>query len=234
MHRSPILLTIISLISVPAQCALADPPAKDKPKEPQWTSLFDGKELGKWKSTDFGGQGEVKVEKGELILEVGEPLTGVTWQKKEELPTDNFEITLEAMKLKGDDFFCGLTFPVRKSHCSLICGGWGGGVVGISSINNFDASENETTKYQEFKKDKWYKVRVRVADDKIQAWIDDDQFVDVELKDKKISTRFEVDLSQPLGISAYRTKAALRNIKIRKVEPGEKAEKKEDKKEEKK
>ncbi len=223
------LLTAIAL-AITVGPAFAEPPAKDKPKEPQWKSLFDGKELGNWKSTDFGGQGEVKVEKGELILEMGEPLTGVTWQKKDELPTDNFEITLEAIKLKGDDFFCGLTFPVRKSHCSLICGGWGGGVVGISSINNFDASENETTKYQEFKKDKWYKIRVRVADDKIRAWVDDDQLVDVDLKDKKISTRIEVDLSQPLGISAYRTKAGLRNIKIRKVEPGEKEEKKEEKK----
>jgi 3-keto-disaccharide hydrolase len=231
MHRFQILTA--AFVAIIVSPAFAEP-AKEKPKEPDWKSLFDGKELGKWKSTDFGGQGEVKVEKGELILETGEPLTGVTWQKKEELPTDNFEITLEAMKLKGDDFFCGLTFPVRKSYCSLICGGWGGGVVGISSINNFDASENETTKYQEFKKNKWYKIRVRVADDKIQAWIDDDQLVDVELKDKKISTRFEVDVSQPLGISAYRTKAALRNIKIRKVEPGEKEEKKEEKNEEKK
>jgi hypothetical protein len=231
--RCIFLLTTILALVLAGGVTFADPPAKDKPKEHEWKSLFDGKELGRWKSTDFGGQGEVKAEKGELILEVGEPLTGVTWQKKEELPTDNFEITLEAMKLKGDDFFCGLTFPVRKSHCSFIVGGWGGGVVGISSINNFDASENETTKYQEFKKDKWYKIRVRVADDKIQAWIDDDQFVDVELKDKKISTRFEVDVSQPLGISAYRTKASLRNIKIRKVEPGEKEERKEEKKEEK-
>ena len=234
MHRLLSSTAVVFALFFSFSPSLADPPAKEKPKEPEWKSLFDGKELGKWKSTDFGGQGDVKVEKGELILETGEPLTGVTWQKKDELPTDNFEITLEAMKLKGDDFFCGLTFPVRKSHCSLICGGWGGGLVGISSINNFDASENETTKYQEFKKDKWYKIRVRVADDKIRAWIDDDQFVDVDLKDKKISTRFEVDLSQPLGISAYRTKAALRNIKIRKVEPGEKADKKEEKKEEKK
>ncbi|MCE9525632.1 MAG: DUF1080 domain-containing protein [Planctomycetales bacterium] len=224
MHRPLLSTAVVFAFLFNLSSSSADPPAKEKPKEPEWKSLFDGKELGKWKSTDFGGQGEVKVEKGELILEMGEPLTGVTWQKKDELPTDNFEITLEAMKMKGDDFFCGLTFPCRKSHCSLICGGWGGGVVGISSINNFDASENETTKYQEFKKDKWYKIRVRVADDKIQAWIDDDQLVDVELKDKKISTRFEVDVSQPLGISAYRTKASLRNIKIRKLEPGEKSE----------
>jgi hypothetical protein len=225
----PLLAVVVALLSA-GDIALAEPPTKERPKEPEWKSLFDGKELGKWKSTDFGGQGEVKVEKGDLILEMGEPLTGVTWQKKEEIPTDNFEITLEAMKLKGDDFFCGLTFPVGKSHCSLICGGWGGGVVGISSINNFDASENETTKYQEFKKDKWYKIRVRVADNKIQAWVDDDQLVDVELKDKKVSTRFEVDLSQPLGISAYRTKAALRNIKIRKVESGEETEEKKEEK----
>src|SRR5439155_24549174 len=112
------LLTVL-VLAITSGLAFAEPPAKERFKEPEWKSLFDGKALGNWKSTDFGGQGEVKVEKGELILETGEPLTGVTWQKKDELPRDNFEITLEAIKLKGDDFFCGLTFPVRKSHCSF-------------------------------------------------------------------------------------------------------------------
>ncbi len=202
----------------------AAPKEVAKPAEPQWRKLFDGKTLDGWKSTQFGGEGEVKVEKEQLLLEMGEPLTGITWDKKDDLPKDNYEITLEAIKLAGDDFFCGLTIPVRESHCSLIVGGWGGGIVGISSINNFDASENETTKYATFAKDKWYRIRVRVAADKIEAWIDDDQMVDVELKDKKINTRFEVDLSKPLGISAYRTKAALRNIQIRKLDPAKPAE----------
>jgi hypothetical protein len=200
----------------------AAPPKKDE-KKLNWKPLFDGKNLGNFKKTEFGGDGEVKIEKGQLILEMGQPLTGVTWDKEKvkELPTDNFEISLEAMKVKGDDFFCGLTFPCRDSHCSLICGGWAGGIVGISSINGQDASENETTKYRTFKHNQWYKIRVRVAGGKLMAWIDDEQYVDVELDGKKIDTRFEVDVNKPLGLSCYQTTAAIRNFKIRTLEKDE-------------
>lgn len=199
------------------------PGAKTEKKKLNWQPLFDGKTLGNFKSTEFGGEGEVKVEKGQLILHMGQPLTGVTWDKEKanELPIDNFEISLEAMKVKGDDFFCGLTFPCQKSHCSLIVGGWAGGIVGISSINGMDASENETTKYQTFKHNQWYKIRVRVANGKLQAWIDDEQYVDVDLDGKKIDTRFEVDLNKPLGLSTYQTTAAIRNFKVRKLEKNE-------------
>jgi len=37
----------------------------------------------------------------------------------------------------------------------------------------------------------------------------------VELKDKRISIRPEVELSRPLGISCFSTTAALRDIKVR-------------------
>lgn len=185
--------------------------------EPKWQPLFDGKTLDGWKVVEFGGDGEVAVKDGEIILGQGDSLTGITWAKEEGLPKSNYEIELEAQRVDGIDFFCGLTFPVKDSHCSFICGGWGGAVVGLSSINGADASENETTKYETFKKGQWYKIRVRVTDDNISCWIDDKQFVDQETKDRKISTRAEVNLSKPLGISAWQTKAALRNIRLRKL-----------------
>ena len=118
----------VCLLFVFASASVAEEPkpaAQPADKE-NWVSLFDGKTLEGWKSTDFGGQGEVAVKDGVIILSQGQPLTGITWQKGDKLPKDNYEITLQAMKRKGDDFFCGLTFPVRKSFCSLICGGWGG------------------------------------------------------------------------------------------------------------
>ena len=49
----------------------------------------------------------------------------------DKVPTDNFEITLQALKRRGDDFFCALTFPVRDSHASFVVGGWAG-TLGIS------------------------------------------------------------------------------------------------------
>jgi hypothetical protein len=220
-----LLLSLTTAVGV----ALADEPQPDaaapkkEEKKLNWKPLFDGKTLGNFKRTSFGGEGEVKIEKGQLILEMGEPLTGVHWDKEKakELPTDHFEISLEAMKVKGDDFFCGLTFPVHDSHCSFIVGGWAGGIVGISSINGFDASENETTQYRTFKHNEWYKIRVRVSGNKLQAWINDEPMVDVDLKGKKIDTRFEVDVSKPLGLCTYRTTAAIRDFKVRTLEKEE-------------
>src|SRR5438045_2911876 len=43
-----------------------------------WQSLFDGKSLAGWKVTDFGGEGEVTVEDGQIIMHMGQPLTGIT------------------------------------------------------------------------------------------------------------------------------------------------------------
>ena len=187
----------------------------------KWTPLFDGNQLGQWKSTKFGGEGDVTIKGKSIHMAFGNSLSGITYNGK--LPTTNYEIRLEAQKVDGIDFFCGLTFPVAKSHCTFVVGGWAGGVVGLSSIDGFDASENETTKYMVFKKGVWYKIRVRVEPNRIRTWIDDKMIVDVDIKDLKSDPRPEVDLSKPLGISAYETKAALRNIEIR---PLTKADKK--------
>lgn len=214
MRYSSLCLALLGLVTL-SGLAVAEE-NKDKPAG-KATSLFDGKTLDGWKSINFGGEGEVEVKDGQIILGMGEPLTGIVYPKGDNLPKDNYEISLEAMKLQGDDFFCGLTFPVRDSHCTFIVGGWAGGVVGISSIDNLDASENETTTYQTFDKDKWFKIRVRVEGDALKAWIDDKQFVDVNIKGRKVDTRIEVDVSKPLGISAFRTKSALRKIEVREL-----------------
>ena len=113
-----------------------------------WTSFFDGKTLTGWKETDFAGHGQVQCESGMIVLGMGNDFTGIS--RTNEPPTVNYEIALDAMRAQGSDFFCGLTFPVKDSFCSLIVGGWGGAVVGLSSIDGEDASENETTKFMKF------------------------------------------------------------------------------------
>lgn len=191
-----------------------------KPDKDGWLSLFDGETLGGWKKTEFAAGGEVKVEKDfrkggpAIVLGAGERLSGFNWTR--EVPKTNYELSLEAMKTDGRDFFCGLTFPVGDSFATLVVGGWGGGVVGISNIDNSDASENATTKYLTFDKDKWYKIRLKVTKAKIEAWIDDKPVVDADIVGKKISLRpGDISQSAPLGIATYRTDAAYRAIKIR-------------------
>ena len=189
---------------------------KTKAEQPKWISLFDGKTLKGWKITDFGGQGDVYVKDGQIILEKGADLTGITWAHPEKLLRVNYEISLDAMRVEGSDFFCGLTFPVRKDeYCSLILGGWGGGVCGISCIDGMDASENDTTTYMEFKNGRWYHVRVRVTAKRIQAWVDNQKIVDQDIQDVRLSVRIEVEPSKPFGIASWQTKAALKNIRIR-------------------
>ncbi len=179
-------------------------------------SLFDGKSLGQWKITDFGGQGDVYVKDGAIYLEMGNDMTGVNWTGP--LVRMNYEITLEAMRVSGSDFFCGLTFPVADNPCSLILGGWGGSICGLSNIDYYDAANNETTKFMSFEDNKWYRVRLRVTPDRIQAWLDDEELVNIETTGRKIDIRAEVDLSQPLGIATWQTAGAIRNIHLRKLE----------------
>ena len=108
---------------------LTEPSATAPVRWPEWKTLFDGNTLMGWKVTDFAGHGDVRVENGKLILAMGAALTGINWTNP--LPRMNYEIALEAMKVDGSDFFCGLTFPVGETYCSFIVGGWGGGVVTV-------------------------------------------------------------------------------------------------------
>ena len=195
----------------------------DTPKaDPNVISLFDGKTMGNWKVTDFGGQGEVEIKDGEMIIHLGSPISGITW--KGQAPAKvNYEITLEAMRADGSDFFCGLTFPYKDSAISLICGGWGGGVTGLSSIDGMDASENETTGYLTYENGKWYKIKVQALENRICAWVDEKQVVNVDTTDRLIDTRIEVELSKPLGISTFATTGKLRNMQLRKLTEAEAA-----------
>ena len=184
-----------------------------------WKSLFDGKSLKGWKPTSFIGKGKVEVKDGAIVLGVGNDLTGISLVDTNSLPRVNYEVELEAKRAAGSDFFCGLTFPVGKAHCTLVLGGWGGSVVGISCIDGMDASENETTKSMEFVKDRWYAIRVRVTSEKIECWIDKEQVADVTTTGKKISMRFgEIEDSAPFGIATYDTAGVLRNLRMRRIE----------------
>ena len=140
----------------------------------EWKFVFDGKTLGDWKVTDYAGRGEVSFdENGSLVLGMGIELTGVHLPGGGDYPTIDYEIALQAKRAQGGDFFCGLTFPYQDSNATLILGGWGGALVGISSIDDFDASENDTGDVYVFEENRWYNMRLRVTKAKLEAWIDD-------------------------------------------------------------
>lgn len=175
--------------------------------------LFDGQSLENWEITDFAGRGEVGLDgNGSALLEFGIALTGIHWIG-EELPRVNYEIRWDAMKVMGTDFFGSLTFPYLKSHGTLILGGWGGALVGISCIDSFDASENDAATAHRFRTDHWYACRLRVMRTHLKFWVDDEQLIDCEVEGRKISMRTgEIEMSIPLGFSTYDTSGLIKNV----------------------
>jgi hypothetical protein len=183
-----------------------------------WRPLFDGRALGGWKPTAFGGEGEVSIVDGTIQIGMGADLSGITWT--EAFPKQSYELALEAQRVDGSDFFCGLTFPVGDDPLSLIVGGWGGGVVGLSSIDGQDAARNDTTLFRAFETGRWYAVRVRVTPERIVCCLDEEGVIDQPLEGRKLSIRPEVTASLPLGIATYSTTARVRNIRWRPVAAG--------------
>ncbi len=181
-------------------------------KERPWTETKESD----WTEIQFGGEGSAQWSDGVLHLEGGVELTGT--QFSGQLPRMPYELELDARKVAGSDFFCGLTFPVSsKDEClTFVIGGWGGGTVGISSIDGMDASENETTTYGNFEEGRWYAIRVVVEEEKLSAFIDGKQVVDVATKGRKLGLRPGViEYCAPMGIAAWQTESEVKNFRWR-------------------
>lgn len=216
--RGPALAALALTVLLPG---CGRPPA-EAPDPTGWRPLFDGRSLAGWVPSGFDAEGPVRVEPAfrgggpAILLGRGTTATGITWTRGPELPRQNYEIELEAMRVEGGDFFCGLTFPVGREACTLVVGGWGGTVVGISRVDRVDAAENETAREMEFADGRWYRIRLQVTPERLRAWIDDAPVVDLALAGKALSLRpGPTHRSLPLGVATYMTTGAIRGLRLR-------------------
>lgn len=189
----------------------------------EWKVLCDGKSLKDWRKASFGGEGSVDVEDGAIVMQQGSDLTGIQWTGAQ-LPRINYEVVLDAKRLQGTDFFSGIVFPIGDSYCSFVVGAWGGGVVGLSSIDNQFADRNETTLDSSFDDKRWYQIRLRVSETYLQGWIDDKRVFCVKTAGKKFTVHPAVETLKPFGVSCYATVAAIKNIRLRELTKEELAE----------
>ena len=192
--------------------------AESETSDDNSVAMFDGETLDGWELIEFGGEGDIEVVDGEIRMDPGDPLTGICVTEDTELPTSNYEISLEGMKLDGHDFFSAVTFPVTDSFCTLVVGGWGGQLVGLSNLDGQDASSNHTRVMRKFEKDRWYAIRIQVLPDRITAWIDDEKLVDESIEGVEVSIRGDIIGTTPLGITSFQTYSSIRNIKLRKMD----------------
>jgi len=184
--------------------------------EDGWVSMVPREGNGQWKAVAFGGEGPTEWKDGVLHIGEGVDLSGMVWTG--DLPQAPYEIELEARRTSGSDFFCGLTLPVRAEDVcvTLVVGGWGGGLVGVSSINWADASENETTSFHEFEEGTWYRVRMVVRKDRLQGWIGEEQAFDTDTTGRELSLRSgAIEDAAPLSLTTFATRGEIRGIRWR-------------------
>ena len=184
------------------------------------TALFNGTDLSGWKTADFMEGGQVSVlSDGTVACGFGNPMTGIAYTNT--APTMNYELSLDAMRVQGMDFFIGLTLPIGTNFCTVIIGGWGGGLCGISSVDYADASENQWSEGLTLQNERWYNLRVRVTPGVLQVFLDKDLYTArVEFEN---SSRFslrsgsDIDKTLPLGLATYRTRAYWRNFTLTRI-----------------
>lgn len=193
--------------------------ACDPPPRAEWKLL--GSEFAhSWEKAGIADEGSFTILHGEIRLQPGRPMTGArfaAWRSLK-MPLTDYAIDYQAMRLEGDDFFGTVTFPVDDTHVSLIVGGWGGSVVGISSIDDMDANENTTRGNGVFPNNVWHKVHVEVRDNDLQVWIDSKLFVNVSTKGHKLGLRpGDIEKCAPFGFASYATHAHIRDVVIRRL-----------------
>ena len=183
-----------------------------------WEPLFDGKTLSGWEIVRYGGEGEPYVRNGVIVLPmaVSGLMTGICWVG-DPLPTNNYIIYYEARRREGHDIFAALSFPYGDTFASLIFGGWGGIVNGLSSINGYDASENETTRHFILADNEWYQVQLRVTTDTIRAIVGAEQVIDMVTTGKDIHLRPGLS-NTGLTLWSYLTTGEIRNLRIKKLD----------------
>ena len=80
-------------------------------------------------------------------------------------------------------------FSIQAKSCYLNPWRLGGALVGISSIDGFDASENESSTAHFFKPNQWYQCRLRVTDTHFKFWVDGEKLIDCDIDGREISMR---------------------------------------------
>jgi hypothetical protein len=220
------LCPAIALLLLVGSLQASATPSSIEQEEENWTSLFDGESLEGWSLPVYGGDGNVDVREGNLVIGRGLMMTGIRFER--EFPRVNYEIRYEARRTQGFDFFAACTFPVKESYVTFINGGWGGGLTGLSNVDGFDASQNQTGTYVTYRDNTWHRFRIRVTEDMIQVWLtpkdregnweDERSVIKLELEGRTVSTRFEVERYKPLGFTTWATEGQLRNIEYRLLE----------------
>ncbi len=184
-----------------------------------WRQLYDGADLSSWELGVYGESDEYEVLEGGVVIPQTAALAGMTFRGA--LPTAPYRLSVEATRRYGADFFLGVTFPVAGDHLTLVLGGWGGMVSGLSSIDGLDASRNATRTLRHFPNGKRHEVEIDVTEAAVRVRVDGEPFLSASLEGREVGLRVDVEPSHPLGIATYATSTQVHRVRVLEVRSGD-------------
>lgn len=188
----------------------------------QWRSIFDGEQLGRWipitriDATDLADPvpGEVEIDGRQIVLNTGDPLTGVSWFGP--MPTKDFEITVEA---KIDDAeLISVAFPVGTERAAIQLDA-DNRKAGLYHIDGTGLHDDPMAAIFDGSVAGWHQLRIRVTEQRVQTWLNGQSIADQERTGSSFGAPEGFSPMHPLSMVASNGSASLRNIRIRTLEP---------------
>ena len=206
-------------VASPSHAAATNAPTRAGSAPAAWRDLLEGRSLTNWTVPPFPGAGAVSVKEGAVHIAPGDGCSGITYTG--EILRADYELEVVGMRVSGGDFWCGLTFAIGPDPITLVLGGWGGSLVGLSSLDGMDASENETSTSIDFQNGRWYTVNVQVRGKVVEVRLDGKRIIRADTATRRVGIRSEVEMSVPLGITTWQTHGAIRSVRLRPLPPEE-------------
>jgi predicted Ser/Thr protein kinase len=204
----------------------AGKPAALPAKDDGWTSLFDGKDLGRWKVVvdpeHPQGGGKVRVQDGQILLgeENTRAVAVIGWTG--DLPTMDYEVEWEGMLKNVKEASFVVMFPVDKGLPSL--GIHGENVEGkFGPIDGKPLAIHAAAKQPPLLDGRWYPFRIRVSRaEGIDVWVDGHPVVSTPIAEHGFGMVIpeEMRIPKSLGLGIHGpSEGALRNIRMRSLPP---------------
>ena len=187
------------------------------PPPTEWTTgkpiaLLDGNSTRGWAASE-AHRCKASVKDATLHMEAGTTWGVVTSTRT--LPKANYELAFEAMRVEGTGDMATVVFAVGPCRCAFRVGADDSKVAWLSNV---DGSASRVAGAPGLDNGQWHKVRLRVTDAKVEAWVGDHQVVD----QPRIGHSFElagVEGVAPLSLCSKAMKVAWRNIVLLPLAP---------------
>jgi hypothetical protein len=192
----------------------------------RWTSLFDGKDLGRWKVIEdpqrSAASGKVRVQDGQIVLgeENTGAMAGISWTG--DLPTMDYEVEWEGMLRKIKEAGFVMLFPVGKDLPSILIRGEA--VEGkFGPVDGKQLELHGAPKQPPLLDGRWYPFRIRVSQaEGIGVWVDGQKVLSHRVTGYRFGMVMpdgpNVPKSLSLGIEGA-SEGGLRNIRMRSLPP---------------